>query len=51
MIFGKKVALDLLLVEKRIPGQLGCIGTYGVQTHKEHTKKLSSLYIQKKIDR
>jgi hypothetical protein len=57
IIFGEKVALDLLLVEEKIPGKFGCTGMYYVQMHKEQTNrqtdrqtnKLSSLYIE--IDR
>ena len=49
-ISGKKVAHDLLLDERRIPGKFGCTGTYSVQMHKEQTNrqtnKLSSLYIR-----
>jgi hypothetical protein len=33
----KSSSLDLLLVEKRIPGKFGCTGAYGVRMHKEQT--------------
>ena len=38
-IFGNKVAYDLLLDERRIPGKFGCTGTYCVEMHKEQTDK------------
>jgi hypothetical protein len=38
-IFGNKIVVDLLLVEKRIPGKFGCTGTYCVKMHKEQTNK------------
>ena len=41
----KKVAVDLLLDEKRIPGKFGCICSQGVEMHNEHTDKHSSFYI------
>ena len=48
-IFGKKVAHDLLLDERRISGKFGCTGTYSGQMHSEQTDKQtnkhSSLYI------
>ena len=45
IIFGGKVALDLLLVEKRIPGKFGCTDTYSVQMHSEQTNKQTLFFI------
>ena len=47
VIFGKKVVLDLLLVEKRIPRKFGCTGTYSAQIHIEQTNRHTNflLYI------
>jgi hypothetical protein len=44
--FREKIALDLLLDERRIPGKFGCASTYGVQMHQEQTDKHSPLYIR-----
>ena len=46
MIFGKKIALALLLIEKRISGKFDCTGTCYAQMHKEQTNKHSSSYIR-----
>jgi len=52
-ISGEKVAHDLLLDERRIPGKFGCTGTYSVQMHSEQTDKQadkhSPLYIRSGI--
>jgi hypothetical protein len=44
---GKKIALDLLLDQKRIPGKFGCNDTYCVEMHKEQAngQTNSLLYI------
>ena len=44
-LFGKKIVVDLSLDERRIPGKLSCICSYGVQMRNEHTDKHSSLHI------
>ena len=50
VISGAKVAYDLLLDERRIPGKFGSAGTYGAHMHKEQTNrqknKHSSLYFR-----
>jgi hypothetical protein len=44
-LFGKKVTVELLLEERRIPVKFDFICSYGVQMRNEQTDKYSSLHI------
>jgi hypothetical protein len=45
IILGKKVAHDLLLDDRRIPGKFSCAGMYCVQIHKEQTDKQTFFFV------
>ena len=45
IISGKKIALDFLLDERRIPGKFGCTGTYCIQMHEEQTDKQTNILL------
>jgi hypothetical protein len=45
VIFGKKVAHDLLLDERIVLGKFGCIRSYGVEMHKEQTNRQTFIFI------